>query len=186
MIYQNPTVDSDKLILGNVKIETAAAGTTVLGAWVNLGAGIVNDSAHIPERYTSQAGNAPDPLEGVADETATLSGEMIEFDGSVLSAIHCGLITVSTTSSVQTIHAGGNTILTPRAFRITNTRTISGNTVSTVLTLYKGTLDAGLAFNFKSDNDTDPVAVMPFAITAKINAALEVGYQLYNITRDTP
>lgn len=178
--YQNTSVDSGKLILGNCKIETAA---TSGGTFVNLGAGVVNSFTHTPELYASQAGNAPDPIEGVATETATIEFEMIEYDASVLSAISAGLLAASSTTVLSTIHAGGNQTITPRAFRLTNTWMSGTSTVETILTVYKGTLQGGPAINFKSDNDTDPVGTMPMTILAKLDTSKTVGQQLYSITR---
>jgi len=101
-----------------------------------------------------------------------------------MSAIQGGLITSSTTSSVQTIHAGGNTVITPRAFRFTNTRLISGTTVQTILTVYHATADSGPQYTLKSDNDADPIAVMPVTITGKNDSARPRGQRLYTITHD--
>ena len=185
-IYQNSSVDTTKLILGNCKIEVAPYGTSAASsAWTNLGAGIVNSFKHVPTKYSVQAGNAPDPIEGVATEIAQITGELIEYDATVLSAINGGLISATATSSVSTVVAGGNSILTPVAFRITNKRIdASGTTKYTTLTVFKATLDGGPEITFKSDNDTDPIAVMPFAITAKLDTSLSAGTQLYTITRD--
>ena len=183
-LYQNSTVDSDKLIIGNCKVESAASAAAT---YTNLGAGIVNDWNHVPELYDTQAGNAPDPIEGVADEVVTVSFDMIEFDASVLAVIHGGLFTSTTTSSVQTIHAGGRqaTEITPRAFRFTNTRiNAAGNTVQTILTVYNATMDTGPSFTFKSDNDTDPIMVMPGSITGKPDGDRTAGQQLYTLTHD--
>ena len=179
-IYQNSSVSSDKLILGNCKIETSASAG---GTYVNLGAGIVNSFTHTPEFYDVQAGNAPDPIEGVATETATIEFELIEYDGSVLSAIQCGLTDYSATSALSTLTAGGNQEITERAFRITNTRTISSTTVETILTVYKASMKTGLTINFKSDNDTDPIAVLPGTIEAKLDTTRSEGDQLFALTR---
>jgi len=180
-VHQNSTVATNKLLIGNCKIETSASAA---GTYVNLGAGIVSTSAHEVERYAVQAGNAPDPLEGVSDETIKVDFEMIEYDSSVLAAIHGGLITSTTTSSVQTIHAGGNSTITPRAFKLTNTRYISGTTVQTILTVYNATMDTGPSITWKSDNDTDPIAVLPGSFTGKLDDSRTVGYQLYMLTHD--
>jgi len=181
MLYQNTTIDTTKLIIGNCKIETAVYGTSAASAtgWTNLGCGIVNEPTHNLVKFDTQCGNGPDPIEGIADETFTVSGELIEFDTSVLAAISCGALTSSAGSgSGQTIiNAGGNTDLTARAFKITNRRLISGVTQSTVILLYKATIDNGLQFSLKSDNDTDPVSAMPFSITAKKDDTLTAGSQ---------
>jgi hypothetical protein len=183
-LYQNSSVDSTKLIIGNVKIETAAYGTSAGGTWVNLGAGIINSFAHNITKYDVQAGNAPDPLEGIAEETVVFAGELIEYDASSLAAISCGAMAKTTgASGVTILNAGGNSTLTPRAFKLTNTRLISAVTATTVMLVYKATLDNGLSFTLKSDNDTDPINIMPIAITGKIDGTLSAGSQLYSITR---
>jgi hypothetical protein len=182
--YQNTSLDTTKLILGNYKIEVASVGTTVLGTWVNLGAGIVNSYGHKIVKYDTQAGNAPDPVEGIADETFPVTGEMIEYDSSVLAAISGGAITSAAGGSGVTIlHGGGNTTITEKAFKLTNRRLISGVTHETVIIVYNATLDDGPSFTAKSDNDADPVNVMPFAITGKNLSTLSAGSQLYSITR---
>jgi len=183
-IYQNNSVDTTKLVLGNYKIESSpyasAAGSFV---WVNLGAGMVNGWAYVPEKYDAQAGNAPDPIEGISRETFTIDMELIEFDTSVLSAISCGAMTTASTGTVMTVYMGGNTALTPRAFRLTNTRLVSGSTKETIITVFKATMDGGLAFTAKSDNDADPVNVMPVTVTGKVDPTRSAGTQLATITK---
>ncbi len=182
--YQNSSLDTSKLILGNYKIETASVGTTVLGTWVNLGAGIVNSFAHKITKYDTQSGNAPDPVEGIADETFIVAGEMIEYDASVLAAISGGATTKTTgASGVTVLHGGGNTTITEKAFKLTNKRLISSVTHETVIIVYNATLDDGVQFTAKSDNDADPVNVMPFALTGKNLSTLSAGSQLFEITR---
>ncbi len=183
--YQNTTVDGDKLIIGNCKVESAASAG---GTFVNLGAGIVRDWNHPLVKYDVQAGNAPDPIEGIASETCTVDFDMLEFDASVLTQIHGGLITASTASSTITISAGGaaDNIITPQVFRFTNQRTIDGSTVATILTVFKATIDNGPQFTFKSDNDADPIMVMPCVITGKVDTSLDAGEQLYTISHDLP
>lgn len=178
--YQNTLVDSTKLIIGNCKIETAAS---VAASYVNLGAGMVSNFTHTPTFYDVQAGNAPDPIEGVADEVCTIDFELIEYDASVLSAIGGGLFTYSATTTQSTISAGGNSTITPRVFRITNTRLVSGTTKQTIVTVPYATLKTGLTINFKSDNDADPIAIIPCQIEGTINSSLTVGSQLFTITR---
>lgn len=178
--YQNTSVTETKLIIGNAKIETAPSAA---GTFVNLGAGTITGFAYTPTMYDAQAGNAPDPIEGIADEECTIDGELIEYDASVLSAISCGMFTQTSTTILSTLEAGGNSTLTPRVFRITNTRVISGSTVETIVTVKKAKLNTGFAINFKTDNDTDPVGVMPIQILGKLDATLTSGSQLFTITR---
>lgn len=178
--YQNTSVDSDRLIVGNWKIETAAsAGAT----YVNLGAGQLTAFSHEFEKFDVQAGNAPDPIEGIAQETVTFGFDLIEYDASAMSAMQCGLVTATLTTGQSVLDAGGNTVLTPRAFRLTNTRMISTTTVETIIVVFKGTIDNGATWVTKSDNDTDPVNALQFTVTGEIDAARTAGSQLYSITR---
>jgi hypothetical protein len=184
MEYQNSSVDSTKLILGNYKIETSpyasAAGSFT---WVNLGAGMVNSFGHNFEKFDVQAGNAPDPIEGVSKETFPIEMELIEYDASVMAAVSSGLVTSASTGTVMTLYGGGNTTLTPRAIRLTNTRSVSGATKQTIITVFKSTINQGPQFTAKSDNDTDPINVMPLSITGEIDSTRSVGTQLYTITK---
>lgn len=190
-LYQNTSVDATKLIIGNYKIEVAPYGTTAGAAsWVNLGAGIVNKFGHNYEKYKAQAGNAPDPVEGVATETFIIDGELIEYDASVLSALSGGVTTKSTgASGVTVLSGGGVSTVTYKTFKLTNTRMQAASaaatpvTHQTVVLVFKASLDNGLQFTSKSDNDTDPVNVMPFSITGKVDSTLSAGAQLYTITR---
>lgn len=179
-MFQNTTVATANLILGNYKIETAAS---VAAAYVNLGAGMVNKFGHNIEKYNVQAGNAPDPLEGIAAETFTIDMELIEYDASVLSAISCGAMTAASSGTVMTVVGGGNQMLTPRVFRLTNTRMIGGATKQTIITVFKATCDNGIQFTAKSDNDTDPINVMPITVTGKNDPTLTAGSQLFSIVK---
>ena len=182
--YQNTSVDSNKLIIGNYKIEFASVGTSAGGTWENLGAGIINSFGHNITKYEVQAGNAPDPLEGIASETFTVSGELIEYDGELLSSAMGGILTVgSTATDASIIYAGGKTSITEKAFKLTNTRTVSGASEVTSILVYKGTFDNGPQFTAKSDNDTDPISVMAFEITGKVDTTASVGAQLYEIRK---
>jgi len=180
-LYQNTSVNTANLIIGNYKIEVAA--TTVGSVYTNLGAGMVNSFGHNITKYDVQAGNAPDPIEGIAEETFTIDMELIEYDGSVLSAISGGMTTTVTATALSTLTGGGNTTLTTKIFRLTNTRLISGATKTTIITVFKATLDNGLQFTAKSDNDTDPINVLAITITGKLDSTLTAGSQLFSIVK---
>lgn len=183
-IYQNASVDTSKLVLGNYKIESSPyASAAGAFTWINLGAGMINSWGYNQERYDVQAGNAPDPIKGISREDGKVDGELIEFDTSVLSAISCGAMTAASTGTVMTVYIGGNTVLTHRAFRLTNTRLVSGATKETVVTFFKALLDNGIQFTAKSDNDADPINVMPFSITADPDPTRSAGTQLMTITK---
>ena len=178
-IYQNSSVDSDKLTLGNYTISYATAGTSAAGSWVNLGAGILNSHGYNMEKYDVQAGNAPDPIEGISKETYTLDFELIEWTGTALTGLMCGAITRSAVATKETIIGGGNVDLTPIGIKAVNT---TGTYVTTIV-VWKATPDAGLQFSAKSDNDSDPIMVMPMTMTAKLDSTKTAGTQLFSITR---
>ena len=165
-IYQNSTVTDAKIEVGNYAIYVAVtAGTTVGGTWVNLGAGMVTGFSYNPESYTTQAGNAIDPIEGIARETATIDFELIEYDGSSFSILSGGSISGTSGSLI----VGGNaSALTRRGLKLVNTRKLAnGSTQTTTIVLYSCTLDGGFTMNPKSDNDADPVNVYTFSVMAK-------------------
>ena len=177
--HQNTTVDSDRIKLGNWKIETAASAAAT---YVNLGAGQVTSWAHTIEKFTIQAGNAPDPLEGIGVEQVQFAFDLMEWDASALSVLQNGLTSTNTITSVSSaIYAGGNTQLTSRAYRLTNNTQAPTGTSTTVITMFKGTVDNGMTLVTKSDNDASPENVYQFSVTCENDAALTVGSQLYQI-----
>lgn len=184
-LHQNSSVTNSALIVGNYKVEVAPYSATATTGWTNVGAGKVNKFGHNITMLKVQSGNAPDPLEGVGDETFTVDMEMIEFVGTVLSALQGGAITsASTATGVTTINGGGNGTITPYAVRLTNTRMVSGATNQTVIIMYKATMDSGIQVTAKSDNDTDPINVLPVTLTAKLDSTRTVGSQLFSITKN--
>lgn len=165
-IYQNSTVTDAKIEVGNYAIYVAAsAGTTAGGAWVNLGAGMVSSVSWSPEMFTTQAGNAVDPIEGISRETATIDMELIEYDGSAFSLLTGG--GMAGTSGSVTV-GGQTTALTARGMKLINTRKLAtGSTQTTTFVFNNCFLNSGWSMSPKSDNDIDPVNVYSFSITAK-------------------
>jgi len=144
----------------------------------------VNKFGYEPTMLDTQAGNAVDPIEGVADEVFKIDAELIEYNASTLAIISGGLLTKTAgTTGVTILRGGGKSTVTARAYKLTNRRLIGAASSKTVILVFKATLDTGLQFTAKSDNDTDPVNVMPISITGKLNTALSSGAQLFSITR---
>jgi len=168
-LYQNSTVTDAKIEVGSYAISIATtAGTTAGGAWINLGAGMVSSFAYVPEMFTSQAGNAIDPIEGISRETATLAIELIEYDGSSFSILSGGAMTG--TSGSATV-GGQTTAITARGIKLVNTRKLAnGSTQTTTYVLDRCFLEGGWSMAPKSDNDADPVNVYSFNIVAKQHA----------------
>lgn len=199
-LYQNTTVNSTSLVIGNYMIFGGSAASTLSGAtsiseissiMTNLGAGIVNSFGHNVEKYDVQAGNAPDPIEGVAGETFTISGELIEYNATALSFVMGGMVgtTASTGSDYSIIGGGGAGVITPKQFALVNRRMaipVAGSAVTSVLTIiyvWKGTFVNGPQFTAKSDNDTDPINTMSFEIQGEIDGSRPSGQQLYTIKK---
>jgi hypothetical protein len=193
-LYQNTAVDTDKLVIGNymifggtvtTAINTYTSVTSIQSALTNLGAGIINSFGHNVEKYDVQAGNAPDPIEGIASETFTISGELIEYDGSTLAAVMGGLITSSASSGTtfSVVTGGGVSEIVPKTFVLVNRRIVGGVSVNTIIYVYKGTFTNGPQFTAKSDNDTDPINTMSFEIQGEIDGNRTAGDQLYSIRK---
>ena len=187
-LYQNSTVDKAKLVIGNYQMQIATYGSTIGASFTNLGAGIVNSFSHAITKYDVQAGNAPDPIEGIAEETFAVEGELIEYSATNLSLLYSGVATTAGTTASNTISFGGKTEMTDIAVKLVNTRqytATSGTAISATTTIFipKATANTGLAFTAKSDNDTDPINVMAFSVLGKIDGTLSVGSQLYTISR---
>lgn len=176
--HQNTTVDADRIKLGNWKIETAASAAAT---YVNLGAGMVTSWVHNIEKFTIQSGNAPDPIEGIGVESVTFGFDLQEWDASAVSVLQNGLVSTNTITSVLSIiYAGGNTQLTTRAYRLTNTTQAPTGSAETVITMFKGTIDNGMTIVTKSDNDASPDNAYQFTVTCENDASLTVGSQLYS------
>ena len=165
-LYQIATVTDAKIETGNYIMYVGTLGATAAAAgWVNLGSGMLKNMDYVMEPFTSQGGNSVDPLEGIARETAKLSFDLVEYDGSSFSFLSGGAMTGTSGSAV----VGGQTsVLTGKGMKLGNTRKLaSGSTQTTTYVLNKCFLDNGWTVAFKSDNDTDPIAVYSFAMTAK-------------------
>jgi len=187
-LYQNSTVDKPKLIVGNYQMLVGAYGATTVASCTNLGAGIVNSFAHNITKYDVQAGNAPDPIEGIAEETFSVEGELIEYDSSKIALLYSGIATTVGSAISGSVSFGGLTQLNDVVIMLQNKRNYTataGTAVSatTLIRIPKATVNTGLAFTAKSDNDTDPINVLAFSVLGKIDGTLSVGTQLYSITR---
>jgi roadblock/LC7 domain-containing protein len=193
-LYQNTAVDTDKLVIGNymifggtitTAINTYLTVTSIESTLTNIGAGIINSFGHNVEKYDVQAGNAPDPIEGIASETFTIAGELIEYDGTKLAAVMGGLVTSSASSGSNwsVVTGGGLSEITPKTFVLVNRRIVAGTSVLTMIYLYKGTFVNGPQFTAKSDNDTDPINTMSFEIQGEIDGNRTAGDQLYSIRK---
>jgi len=179
--HQVTSVDTDRLILGNYKMETAtSSGAT----FVNLGPGMLTSWQHNYTNSNIQCGNSVDPMEYIAEETLTFGFDMIEWDCSAISAIQGGLTeTGSITSVISTLRGGGAKTITKRAFKFTNTQTIDDGTVETIITVFRASTEGGLTLGVKSDNDADPINVFSFSCKAENDTSLTAGAQLFTIQK---
>jgi hypothetical protein len=188
-LYQNTSVNSDALVLGNWKIQVAtyssAYGTpaSVASSVTNLGAGMINSFGHNVTMIDVQAGNAPDPLEGIATETFSVTGDLIEFDVANVTTAWGGLVTTATviTTTLAILSAGGKTTLTPKTFLLTNRRIVGTASVETNVIVYKAYMTNGPQWTAKSDNDADPINSYSFEVRGEIDATRTAGDQLYSI-----
>ena len=179
--HQITSVDTDRLILGNYKIETATSSSAT---FVNLGPGMLTSWAHNFTNSNIQTGNSVDPMEYISDENLTFAFEMIEWDCSAISALQGGLTNTGTITSVtSTLRAGGATEITKRAFKMTNTQTIDDGTVETVITVFRAAVEGVMTMGLKSDNDADPINLFQFTCKGENDASLSAGAQLFTILK---
>lgn len=166
-IYQNSSISDAKVEIGNYAISVCASAGATVGAagWVNLGAGMVKSFNYSAEPYTSQAGNAPDPIQGIAKETVTIEVDLIEYDGSSFSILSGGAMAGTSASMV----VGGQTNVIPgRSIKLVNNRKLAnGSTQTTTYVLGNCFMNGGYSYSPKSDNDTDPINVYSFSLLAK-------------------
>jgi len=188
-LYQNTSVNSDALVIGNWKIQVAsynsafASIASVASAVDNLGAGMVSAFKHEITPINVQSGNAPDPLEGIADETFTVTGELIEIDVAKMATAWSGICTTATTitTTMSIMAAGGKTTIPPRTVLLTNRRIVGSASVETNIWVYKAYMVNGPSFTAKSDNDEDPITVYSFELRGELDASRTAGDQLYSI-----
>ena len=180
-IHQITSVDTDKLILGNYKMETAASSGA---AFVNLGPGMLTSWMHNFTNSNIQSGNSVDPMEYISDESLSFGFDLIEYDASAISALQGGLTeTGSITSVISTLRAGGAEQLTKRAFKFTNHQMIDDSTVDTIITVFQASVEGGLTLGVKSDNDANPINVFTFSCKAENDSSLSVGAQLFTLVK---
>ena len=165
---------------------TFASGCTVLGI------GNLTGFTENLEFTTTQAGNSKEPDKKVANHTATITFDMLEFyppnwdiirgtnlDTSVVST--AGTFMGASPATANTFSTGGLTAVDARAFAFYNTKMVAGTTVGTIICVYKAKAEVGLAWTPMSDHDTDPVMVTPITITAELDTTRTAGDQLFVI-----
>jgi hypothetical protein len=166
-LYQNSSVTDAKIEIGNYAMYVGTAGNTAASITTNLGAGMVKSFKYEPTMYTCQAGNAPDPIQGVARETATIDIELIEYDASAFSALSNGVMASTTGGSVMTV-GGQVSSINGVGLKLVNVRKLStGSTQTTTYVVNRAFINGGWSLSPKSDNDADPISVYSFSLLCK-------------------
>jgi hypothetical protein len=164
-IYNAATATDAKIEVGNFSMYVGSVGATAGAITTNLGAGMVKSFVHNPEMFTSQAGNSADPIEGVARETATLELDLIEYYASTFSAFSSGIWSLP---SSGTVTVGGQvTAITGVGLKLINTRKLANGSTQTTTYVISKAVPGGFSVAFKSDNDTDPIAVYSCSVLCK-------------------
>ncbi len=186
--YQTTMQQSGTLLQGNALIKVAASAGTLVASGVNVGIGQFTGFTENITPFTVQAGNAADPIEGISEHTLTVTFDLLEFYLPTFDTLRGGNLDLQTNpsvgtyitgGSVQSFSTGGLTELTAIALMIHNTKIVSSATVETIFVGYKGTIDQGITFTPKSDNDEDPIAVFSWAVTFELDTGRTSGDQLY-------
>jgi len=187
--YQTSIQHANSLLQGGWKMEVGASAGNLVASGTNIGIGNMVSFTENITQFTTQAGNATDPLQGVAQHTVTIEFECLEFWPPVFDEIRGENLDTENEATAGTyvagtaniISTGGLTEITNKAFRFTNSKLVSAATVETVIIVYKAYAQTGLSFSGKSDNDEDPVMVIPFTIIGKLDTARTAGDQLFII-----
>ena len=188
--YQNTGLtNAGTLLQGGWKMEVGASAGNLVSSGTNIGLGNLTSITENVEPFAVQAGNGPDPLEGIAEHSVTINFETIEFypptwdeiRGQNFDTENQATAGTYVSGTANIISTGGFTELTSVAMRFTNTKLVTGASVATVIVFYKCTITQGLSITAKSDNDEDPVTVIPFVMEAKVDTGRTAGDQLYII-----
>jgi hypothetical protein len=174
-VYQTTQAADAKIEIGNYAMYVGSCGASATAITVNLGAGMVKSFKYDPVMFTSQAGNSPDPIEGVARETATIEIDLIEYDATSFSLLTNGM---QSTASSGTVTIGGQvSSITGVGMKLVNVRKLNGgSTQTTTYVIQKAVLASGWSMAPKSDNDADPINVYSFTMTCKQYATAQTIY----------
>ena len=179
-------------------VNAATAGlfagfTTFASSCTLLGIGNMTGFTENIELTTTQAGNSKEPDKAVANHTATITFEMLEFYLPNLAIIRgANLDTTTNTAGTyiqgsgtcKTISTGGLTAVDKKAYAFLNTKMVAGSTVETIIVVYAAKIEVGLAWTPMGDHDTDPVMVTPITIMAELDTGRTAGDQLFIIETD--
>jgi len=185
--YQTEIQQSGTLLQGNWLMKVAPSAGTIIASGVNIGIGQVTGWTENITPFSTQAGNAADPIEGVAEHTLTLTFELMEMYLPTFDTLRGGDLDTQTNPSagtyitggcVQSLATGGKTVLTDVAMLLHNTKIVSDATVETMIVCYKGTIQGGLALTTKSDNDEDPIGIWAFEMKFTLETGRTRGDQL--------
>lgn len=188
-MYQNTAMTKANTgLLGGFILYSA---TTVGASWTNIGLGRAFSITENISPYNSQANNGPDPVEGVARQTATITFELLEYYPPTFDNLRGGSLDTEATSttpsyiataSANTISTGGKTEIAPVAFKFINRKLVSGATVETAVVIYRAFLrSGGFSFTSVSDNAEDPITVWPWTFETKCDSTRTVGDQLMKV-----
>lgn len=192
--YQETSLtNAGSLLEGGFRMGTAGTAGVFAGGSIGtvLGIGNLTGWTENIEKTTTQAGNSDQPDVRVANQSVTITFDMLEFWPPSWDAIRgTGLDTENSPTAstyigglgtANTITSGGLNTLTGKAFAFENTTVVSNATAVTVLIVYLARIEAGLAFTPKTDHDTDPIMVTPITLTAELDTSRTAGDQLWVI-----
>jgi len=183
-IYQSTgATQANSWVIGSVKAEVAASA---LASYTTLGLGREFTVTENIEKQNVQADNGPDVVDQIGRHTVTITFTLLEFYLPTIDSIRGGIDSVGTASigtyitsgSVHQLTTGGLAVQTPKAYKFTNSKLVSGATVSTVVVVYSTTIEQGLALAFQSDNADDPVMPIPFTLMGELDTSRTTNDQL--------
>jgi len=190
---QTSLAHAGTLLQGGFRLGVAASAASFAGGSLGtvLGLGNLTGITENIEKSTTQAGNSNMPNKVVANHTITVNFELLELWPASFAAIRGGSLDtensatastyISGASTANTFSTGGLNILSAKSFIFENVTMVDNASATTILVIYKATIEQGVVFTPKSDHDTDPAMVYPFTLTGELDTVRTKGDQLFYI-----
>lgn len=169
----------DSIRFGSAKFEVGEDVESL----VDLGAMNDVEFQETWEVKTVEADNVGVIKEFVANHRAVLAGDLLEINLETLAMLRGGMDKMEEVEAQDgkkaaiKLLSGGFSTLQPRVVRVTN---LDEQGREFRITVFKATTQNGITINFPGAEDDDP-AITPIEMSGSVDAAREIGEQLFEI-----